>query len=143
MGRYDNVNVTYYVIQHRRTHESPWLKPKGRLKPVDDRWTFSSWDYFGRAFCPRIGKGNDRRPRSKKADEDQTAVYQECSRHGWKQLKYALHALQRARKMDDGGEFDCIDPYGHKCQAVRHKFRVVKVHYVNQVSELEGGKYNG
>lgn len=139
MGIYNNVDVTYYVIQHRCTHESPWMKPNGKLKPVNDHdrsWTFSSFDYFGRAFSPMIGKGNSIRPRSKKADDDRSAVYHECGRHGWKQLKHAIHALRRVYKLDNEGAFDHNDPYSVKCQAVRHEFRVVKVHYVNQVSEL-------
>jgi hypothetical protein len=118
----------------RCTHESPWLKLKGRLKRVKGEWAFSSWDYFGRAFRTMIGKGNNVRPRYKKADEDRTVVYRECRRSGWKQRKHAIHALRRVCKLDDGGAFDRNDSYGHKCQRVRHEFRVVKVHYVNQVS---------
>jgi hypothetical protein len=132
----EDVDVTYYTIQHRCTHESPWMKLKGRRKRVAGAWAFSSWDYFGRVFCPLIGKGNNRRARYKKADEDRNAVYQECRRSGWKQRKYAIQALKRVRKMDDDGAFDSTDTYGHKCQAVRHEFRVVKVHYVNQVSVI-------
>jgi hypothetical protein len=129
----EDVDVTYYTIQHRCTHESPWMKLKGRRKRVEGAWAFSSWDYFGRVFRPLIGKGN---ARYKKADEDRNAVYQKCRRSGWKQRKYAIQALKRVRKMDDDGAFDSTDTYGHKCQAVRHEFRVVKVHYVNQVSVI-------
>jgi hypothetical protein len=113
------------------------MKPNGKLKPVEEGlWAFSSWDYFSIAFHPMIGKGYNIRPRYKKSDEDRNVLFQECLRSGWKQRKHAIYALRRARKLDVKGAFDIDDPYGIKHQAVRHEFRVVKVHYVNQVSEL-------
>jgi hypothetical protein len=128
----------YYTIQHRWTHESPWLKPEGKLKKRKDaEWGFSSFDHFGVAFNPHTGKGNNWRPKWKAADANKQELWQRTRHTGWTRLKYALKALKNARKMDAAGEFDCRDSYTNKTQAARHEFRVVKCSYFSDYSVVD------
>jgi|APSaa5957512535_1039671.scaffolds.fasta_scaffold227109_1 hypothetical protein len=119
----------YYTMQHRRTHESPWLKPKGKLMPVTDdkEWSFSSWDVFGGTAEPWHGKGNDFRPKYKDAHDETHEVWANTSHHGWWSLAYAVKGLRRLQKAQAKGKFDSRDGYGHHNQALRYEFRLVKM----------------
>lgn len=130
---------TYYTLQHRRTHKSPWLKPKGKLKPVKDvrdkKWDFSNWDVFGSIAEPWTGKGNDYRPKFKKAYDETHDVWAHTDHNGWWTLKFAVRGLRRVRKADAKGKFDSRSGYGHHEQAVRHEFRLIKI-TVSQTTEF-------
>ena len=122
---------TFYTLQHRRTHTSPWLKPQGKLKPTTDKddkeWVFSSWDVFGPTAEPWHGPASNWRPKHKKAQNETHAVWADTGYHGWWTLKYAVKGLRRVRKADANGKFDCRSSYGRREQIIRHEFRLVKV----------------
>lgn len=120
----------YYTLQHRRTHESPWLKPKCSLLPIknfNEEWIFSSWDIFGGIAEPWHGKGNDYHPKHKEAYDETHSVWVNTNCHGWWSLKYAAKGLRRIQKADTKGKFDSYDGYRHHNQAIRHEFRLVKI----------------
>lgn len=122
---------TYYTIQHRRTHESPWLKPKAPLiKAQQKDWHFSSFDSFGFAFEPWL----DFKPKYPKSQNETHDVWAKTSHKGWWTLKYAVRALKRARKASEEGKFDSRDSYNTLSQAVRYEFRIVKM-VVSQQTE--------
>jgi hypothetical protein len=126
---------TYYTLQHRRTHTSPWLKPQDKLKSVKDKeWDFSNWDVFGLTAEPWHGKGNDWRPKFKKAHNETRDCWANTGHSGWWTLKFAVRGLRRVRKADAKGKFDSRSGYGHHEQAVRHEFRLVKI-TVSQTTE--------
>jgi len=128
---------TYYTLQHRRTHKSPWLDPEGPLEPVDDQeWSFSSWDVFGGTAEPWAGSGNNYKPKHKKAHDETHSVWACTGRHGWWSLNYAVKGLKRVRKAQAKGKFDSRDGYGHHEQAVRYEFRLVKVTVSKKVEEV-------
>ena len=137
----DDGNFTYYTLQHRCTHKSPWLKPKGKLKPVDDRdWSFSSWDYFGGTAEPWHGRGNDHRPKYTKAHDETHEVWAHTRHHGWWSLKYAVKGLRRVQAADIKGKFDSKESYGHCAQAVRHEFRLVKITVSHKTEEISANE---
>jgi hypothetical protein len=127
---------TYYTLQHRRTHESPWLKPRGKLKPVKelDDWSFSSWDVFGGTAEPWVGTGNNYKPQFKEAHDETHSVWACTGRHGWWSLKYAVKGLRRVQAAQARGKFDSRGTYGSHNQALRYEFRLVKV-TVSKVTE--------
>lgn len=128
---------TYYTLQHRTTHKSPWLKPDGPLEPVEEKeWSFSSWDFFGGVAEPWHGTGNDWRPKFKEAHDETHSVWANTGCHGWWSLKFAVKGLKRVRKADAKGKFDCFDGYRHHEQAVRHEFRLVKVTVSKKTEEV-------
>lgn len=120
---------TYYTLQHRQTHESPWLKPDAPLKPVKkpDDWTFSSFDYFGHVANPWVYSGNETKPRFQASNDELHSVRCATGSHGWWTLKYAVQALRRVRKGSEEGKFDHKDSYTKRTQAARYEFRLVKV----------------
>jgi len=121
---------TFYALQHRRTHESSWGKPEGKLKKIKkkDKWAFSSWDYFGATAEPWYGRGNDWRPKHRKSQNETHEVWSNTGGcHGWWTFKYAVRALERVRKAGAKGKFDSRDNYDKPMRAVRHEFRLVKV----------------
>jgi hypothetical protein len=130
----------FYQLQHRKTHESPWLKPKGKLKPVENRdWAFSSWDYFGGKAEPWAGRGNGYKPKYPEAHEETHEVWARTGYHGWWTLEYALKALARVTKAQAEGAFDSRGSYKEHCQALRYEFRIVKVSIEYSVEALTGG----
>lgn len=119
---------TFYTLQHRTTHRSPWLKPNEPLELVEDHgWSFSSWDVFGGTAEPWHGSGNDYRPKYRVAHDETHSVWANTGWHGWWSLEYAVKGLRRVRAADAKGKFDVRDRYRHHEQAVRHEFRLVKV----------------
>ena len=130
---------TYYTLQHRRTHESPWLKPKGKLKDVrqeHQEWNFSSWDVFGGTAEPWHGSGNDYKPKYRKAHDETHDVWACTGRHGWWSLKYAVKGLKRVQEAQAKGKFDSYDGYRHHNQALRYEFRLVKVTLSKKTEEV-------
>ena len=119
---------TYYQLQHRLTHESPWLKPQDPLHRVKDKdWSGSSWDYFGHVAEPWIGKGNERRPQFRRSHDETHEVWSATSHRGWWTLKYAIRGLKRLRAANLEGTFDSRGNYGEHCQASRYEFRIIRV----------------
>lgn len=118
----------YYTLQHRRTHQSPWLKPKGTLRKVHDSdWSYSSWEHFGSQAEPWHGTGNAYRPKYLISHDETHDVWEKTGRHGWWTLTYAIQGLRRVQKAQTKGKFDSYDGYGHHNQALRYEFRIVKV----------------
>lgn len=129
----------YFAIQHRKTHESPWLKPEEPLVPVDqksDTWSFSSWDYFGGYAEPWGGKGNDWKPLYLKSYNETHDVWSKTGTHGWWSLKYAIEGIKRLKQASCSGKLNSTDSYGKVTQAVRFDFRIVVVEVSRKVSEL-------
>ena len=129
-------NFIYYTLQHRRTHESPWLEPEEPLVPTKDKeWSFSSWDVFGRTAEPWHGKGNDYRPKHDKSHDETYSVWTNTGHNGWWSLKYAVKGLRRLQKAQAKGKFDSreLDGSNHN-QALRYEFRLVKM-TVGQMTE--------
>jgi len=121
-------DFTFYTLQYRTTHKSPWLEPDGKLKPLKkEEWRLCSWDVFGRTAEPWDGKGNNYKPKHRKSYDETHAVWSCTSYHGWWSLKYAVNGLMRVREADTKGRFDSRDGYGKLHQAVRHEFRIVKI----------------
>lgn len=119
---------TFYIIEFRTTHKSPWLKPKEKLQPIErDIWRECGRDSFGRSINPHIGTGNDWRPKFKAADEDFHAVAQNTGHFGWTKLDSATRALTQLRKDDAEGMYDSRDGYQHLEQAVRHEFQIKRM----------------
>lgn len=119
---------TFYVIEQRVTHKSPWLKPKEKLSPVErEGWTECGRDYWGRSTNPHIGTGNDWRPKYKPADENYSVVRQNTGHYGWTQIEFAQRALAQLRKDDAAGMYDSRDGYQHHDQAVRHEFQIKRM----------------
>ncbi len=111
---------TYYTFQHRRTHESPWLKPDEPLAPVDDReWHFSNWDSFGYIAEPRESSNENHR-------DETHEVWASTGHKGWWTLRYAVLGLNRLRKASETGEFNSRH-YGNVVCAMRFEFRLVKI----------------
>lgn len=109
---------TFYRLQHRQTHESPWLKPEGKLSSVyGSQWMYSSWDVFGRIAEPWEGT---------ESQNETYDVLRNTEKRGWWTLKYAQKALRRLDKAQAKGKFDSRDGYGKVCQAKRYEFRLVK-----------------
>jgi len=134
-------NFTFYVLQHRKTHESPWLEPEGELQPVEERsWVNSSWDYFGGTAEPWEKPEHgpwDWEPKYKESHAEIRDVMDKTGRHGWWSHKYALCGLARVRKGDEEGKFDSRDGYNKLRQAVRHEFRLAKI-TVSKKTEIVG-----
>lgn len=118
---------TFFTIQHRKTHESPWLKPDGPLKEVENKDDFhlSSFDYFGHVFDPTTSSGNERKHKCVAAHAERVHVRNATGFDGYWTLKYAIGALRRALKGSDEGKFDS-EHQGKKTQACRYDFRIVK-----------------
>ena len=130
----------YYTIQHRRTHESPWLQPDGPFEQVSyDGWSFSSWDHFGWIAEPWHGTGNDWRPKHKKSHDETHDVWSKTGSRGWWTLEYAMAAFHRLMKANDEGAFNSKDGYNKVCQALRFEFRIVVVETSRKVTELTLG----
>ncbi len=132
-----NGEFTFYTLQHRRTHLSPWLKPEGKLSSTKDKkdkeWAFSGWDIFAE---PWHGIGNNWRPKYKKAHNETCEVRANTGYNGWWNLEYAVKGLRRVQKADTQGKFDYRDGYNNLTQAVRHEFRLVKVVISKQTEEV-------
>ena len=126
-----NGTYTYYVIQQRQKAKGKWLKLESKLEviPEEDRGDFGNCgsDYWGRSTNPKIGSGNDRRPKNKIADKQFYECYNATGQYGWWDLKYAVAALDQVTKDDEGGMYNSCDGYGKLCQHIRHEFRVTKV----------------
>lgn len=120
---------TFFAIQHRCTHESPWLEPEVRpltkKKVTEDDWAFG-WDSFCSAYEPWEGRGNDRKPKYRAAYNQSHDVWAKTGRHGWWSLRFAALALQRARVASEEGRFDS-EHMGKKTCALRYEFRIVKI----------------
>ncbi len=134
-----NGEHTFYTLQHKLTHESPWLQPDGPLKPVKSSgWAFTSWDYFGYFIEPWHGRGgNDWKPKYRKSHDETHDVWSKTGYHGWWTLKYAVKGLQRMKEASSKGDLCRKDGYGKICQACRYDFRIVKItlsHNVEPVS---------
>lgn len=117
----------YFTIQHRRTHESPWLKPEGKLhKSKPDEWHFSSFDAFHKGMTP-FDPSSKRLHKYPKESDEAHDVWAHTGNHGWWTFKYAARALKRCIKLDKAGEFDSFSGYRKRKQAIRREFRIVKV----------------
>lgn len=131
-------DFVFYTLQYKRTHESPWCEPDGPLTPVDeeDDWAFGSWDRFGQHAEPWHGSGNDFRPKYKKSHDETHDVWSWTSQHGWWTLDYALQGLARVTQASNAGKLDLRDGYNKRTQAVRYRFRVVRVKLSYDVQPL-------
>ncbi len=125
--------IVFYTIQSRRSHESPWNKPNGRLRRVYGNTWHTSWLS---ACDPHIGRGNDYRPRNKASHADYWDIFTRTGRNGWARLKHAQQALRRCVKASEAGELDTRDGYAHACQKVRYEFRIVRCYYHYSWEEL-------
>lgn len=122
---------TYYALQHRKTHESPWNKPDEPLVETDDkRWSYSSWDHFGHIAEPSI-PGNP----TESSNEVHT-VWAYTGNHGWYSLVFAVQALKRLKEGSEAGKLDSTDSYNRKTQAQRYEFRLMKVRQEVAVGEV-------
>ena len=123
-------DITYYTIQTQVFSRSPWVKPEKALRPVPDKaqvWFFASWDFFGRAMRPCKLVDGSPAPANRAASDEVQCVWARIDKHGWLTRRYAEAALRRLRTADDAGAFDCRGGYGRVEQAVRHRFRVVRI----------------
>ena len=122
----DDGNYTFYAIQFRRTHESPWLKPKGKLSPVKkkDTWGGVGPDSWGGSIDPHIGSGNEWRARNKRSSDQLFSLRMKTGIAGWYDLKYAIAALKRLKKDSANGKHDGSGPYREHTQAIRYEFRI-------------------
>jgi hypothetical protein len=129
-GRYE-----IYVIQFRTTHKSPWLKPKGALKPVTDRdWGSCGPDYWGVAMDPHSGGPSDFKHKYPKSSDQLFDVRNKTGYSGWFEVKHAIAAVKRLNKLDAKGKFDSFDGYKN-CQAIRHEFRIIRI-LLSQKTEI-------
>ena len=130
-GRYE-----IYVIQHRTTHQSPWLKPKGKLEPIIDRdWGSCGVDYWGFAMAPHNGNASDFKYKYQKSSDQLFDVRNKTGYPGWFDIKYAIAAVKRLSKLDAKGKFDSFDGYNNHCQAIRHEFRIIRI-LLSQKTEI-------
>jgi hypothetical protein len=129
---------TYYTIQHRKTHQTEWLKPDDELKPVEkkDHWSMSCFDWMGFKAQPWAGKGNDWKPIDKKAHDQISSVRSMTGSKGWWDLEYAMKALARLMKASEEGEFVITDTYGKPHQAQRFEFRIVRVRWFKKIDPI-------
>lgn len=130
-------NFVFYTIQHRRTHESPWLQPNGPLTLLKEReWSFSSWDHFGYVAEPWHGSGNNYKPKYKKSHDETHDVWSKTGYHGWWTVGYAIKAMSRLTNGSEQGKFNSKDGYGKVHQSLRYEFRIVRVEISRKVEEL-------
>lgn len=117
---------TYYIIEYLKAHESEWLKPDGPLKEVKDKQWHRCGDYFMYSIDPwNPDKYGHKLYR--KSSDDKYKVWCDTSETGFYKLENAKRALKRLIRDDGDGIYDSVSPYGKKCQAVRHEFRICKV----------------
>lgn len=130
-------NYTFYQFQYKRTHESPWCEPDGPLTSVKERdWSFGSWDRFGCYAEPWHGSGNDYRPKYQESHDETHDVWGKTGSHGWWTLDCAIAGLQRLTRASEEGKLDERDGYNRRVQAIRYKFRIVRVKLNYEVSPL-------
>ena len=121
----DFENYTVYIIECRRTHSSPWLKPKEPLKKdnEDKQWYTADEEITE----PWHGTANNWRPKHKKSHENRREVGFLTGESGWSNLKYAKQGLKRLKKANKNGKLDSHDyPSRKKTQVVRYEFRMLK-----------------
>lgn len=122
-----------YVVQSRKTHETPWCKtqePLARLAEPGD-W-HNCGDYYGRGLDPWMPNEPFRPSRYgkkqfPKASDDRHGVWSRTDYYGWSKKAYALAAAARCRKLDKQGAFDHRDGYSVCHQRYRHEFRVMRI----------------
>lgn len=118
------MKYTYFTFQHRRSHESPWLKEKPikKIKPKNN-WDFG---WFGQ-YLDKLNKNGNKYvfPGGKQVYE----VWSHTGSHGYRDLKYAKQALNRLQKASESGELNIKSSYNQFCQSARYEFRIVKVKF--------------
>lgn len=127
----------FFTIQTRQSAESPYDAPDGPLTPVESKWTFACFNYFGNALSPwdKARYGYKLYP---EASDQEHAVWARTSYHGWWSLYHAQNALERVRACDALGKYDYIDPGSRrKTQVVRHEFRIVRVELEFKVEAVQ------
>lgn len=124
----------FFVIQHRKTHQSPWLK-REPLEPVDDEWHMSSWEFIGHCVDPWK---NDK-PIYTESYNEVYDVWRHTGDRGWWTLKLARQAIKRLQKASQEGKLDMLDGYRKHCQSARYEFRIVKINlaYKEEVVEID------
>lgn len=128
---------TYYTFQHRRVAESPWLK-KEPILPIKkkDEWSFSCFDYFGKAInCLKWLDGGSVKYAYKGGSECHD-VWSKTGSKGFWTLKYAKEALNRLKEFNSKGKFDTVSGYHEHEQSVRYEFRIVKVTCFDDIVEV-------
>lgn len=114
---------TYYVIQFRRTHESPWGMPHGELKPIaDEKWEDCGNDYWGINALENSKKdpmyyfyryGDEA---SREFDE----VLQATEDQGWWSLPIAVKIMGNLMQRETEGQFSSPD------QAKKYEFGILR-----------------
>ncbi len=94
-------HVVYYTIEHKSVGRTPHNEPdKPFIKEKNPEWHGSSWDHFGVAFCPKNHYGHKNYYKYPKEGEDSSKLWQDYGFNGWRNLKHAIAALLRARKIN-------------------------------------------
>lgn len=131
----ENGTYDYYAIQQRRRAESPWAKPDEPIKEISvgkrGDWNLCG-DFWSRSTNVHVGTGNNWHPQNRKADQEWHGCYHKTGQHGWWTLEYAIAAFRHLRKHDDEGMYDSFGSYRDREQAVRHEFRLVRIHLVHE-----------
>ena len=130
-----NGEYTFFIIEYRRTHQTDWLKPEGKLKRIkkDEEWSICG-EYWSRSLNPTIGSGNRWRAKHQSAAIEWQHLRNATGRHGWTSLSNATRAIAQVRIDDETGMYDTLDTYKKLCQRNRHEFRISTVKMVYNVS---------
>lgn len=142
-------SYTYYAIQSRVTHLSPWCEPDGPLEHVS-----KLKDCFGRPYLetggdwsggpsngdcyaePWEGSGNDYKPKYKESHDEKHDVWAKTGGTGWWTLNYAVLAMRRLQKASAEGKLNYKDGYNKETQAVRYEFRIIKISVSKKVEHV-------
>lgn len=128
---------TYYAIQSRVTHLSPWCKPDGPLEHVETGGDWGGGPSSGDGYAePWAGSGNDYKPKYKKSHDEKHDVWAKTGGTGWWTLKYAVLAMRRLQKASAEGKLNYKDSYNKETQAVRYEFRIIKVSVSKKVEHV-------
>ena len=112
-----------YVLEHRRTHKTPWLKPNGKLLPCEDKeWARSNSDYFREAALSK-----KKQARRRQTNHNHMVWQDTGFSWGWYDLRMAKQMLDNVQRADFRGDYNSKDTYGTITQAVRYEFRLVYI----------------
>ena|SRR3990167_11524432 len=112
-------NYVIFQLQHRKTHETPWLKTEDPLKEIPG-YKRHEWGTCGIDHWDRSMRTEDNR--------DQLHEVWSCTGHaGFFELKEAAKAYKRLVKHSSEEMYDLSDSYGKIHQRCGYEFRIIKV----------------
>ncbi len=132
---------TYFTVQSRITHQTPYGNPDGELVPeLDvDSWGDISWDAYGTIAEPWAGKGNDWKPVFRTAHNETYSVWSATGRRGWWTLHYAALAFVRMCEADKNDKCNWHTFEGKLRTRLRREYRIVQVTVSKRVEALTIG----